>query len=141
MQLKDINLDTQTFVIKIIKGGVHKEVIKPIKDVALKYWESYLAGSNDGNLYLLGEGLYPDVKPIRPEQITKRWKVHVKDKLGIKADFYALKHLNTDQMSDKLGLKSAAILNSHTQLSTTKIYAVGENSRQMERIKKIDNEL
>ncbi len=43
----------------------------------------------------MGEGLRLAIKPIRYDQINKRWQ-RVKNNLGIEADFYSLKHLNTD---------------------------------------------
>jgi hypothetical protein len=63
----------------------------------------------------------PGLVPIAPEQITRRWKIHVKSKLVIKdrkvteksklekndteyqpitADFYALKHLFLDKVDE-----------------------------------------
>ena len=74
------------------------------------------------------------------EQITRRWKRHIKDKLGIEADFYSLKHLNTDETAALLDLGDAAAHNSHTStVITLKHYAFGEKARQQERIKKVGN--
>lgn len=66
-----------------------------------------------------------------------RW--HVKNKLGICADFYSLKHSNLDEVSEMAGLEIAKKLAGHTNINTTKIYTIGESSRQSEIIKGIKN--
>ncbi len=77
---------------------------------------------------------------IRRDQISRRWKEHVKEKLKINCDFYSLKHLNLDETTELLGKEAAAEMASHT---TTKMvekhYAVGEKARQLQRLKEIDN--
>jgi hypothetical protein len=82
----------------------------------------------------------PGPKAIRTEQITRRWYTHVKKDLNITADFYSLKHLNTDETAAMLSLEDAAAHNSHTStVITMKHYAVGEKERQHERLKKVGN--
>jgi len=95
-----------------------------------------------GEDYVFGLGLKPSKRetPIRSDQITKRWNRLVKNKLGIEADFYSLKHLNTDETAALLGLEAAALQNSHTStIITFKHYALGEKGRQLERLKKVGN--
>jgi len=58
--------------------------------------------------YIFSKYLETGKTSNRPEQITRRWKRHVKDKLGIEADFYSLKHLNTDETAALLDLGDAA---------------------------------
>jgi hypothetical protein len=54
-------------------------------------------------LFLFSEGLMPMYRttPIRQEQICRRWRMHVKQKLAITADFYPLKHLRTTEDVNK----------------------------------------
>jgi len=135
----DINLKEQYFIITIKKGKMNKEVIRPIKNIALTFWERAIefAALND---YIFSKGLLPGAKAIQSYQITKRWNRHIKIKLGIKEDFYSLKHLNLDQTAAILGINDASAMASHTTTSLTiKHYAIGEKQRQNERLKSIEN--
>ena len=139
LKVDRINLPEQKFTILVKKGRQYREVEKVIKNVALPFWEDQLKTAKP-NYFAFGRGLLPGKKAIRPEQITRRWKRHVKDKLGIEADFYSLKHLNTDETAALLDLGDAAAHNSHTStVITLKHYAFGEKARQQERIKKVGN--
>lgn len=135
----DVNLTNQSFKITIQKGTINKEVIRPIKKIALPYWEEaiFSASSDD---YIFSKGLEPGKEPIQSYQITKRWNRHIKKKLGIKEDFYSLKHLNLDQTAEILGIADASQMASHTSTEiTAKYYALGEKQRQNERLKNIEN--
>jgi site-specific recombinase XerC len=141
VRVSQVDLKKQTFKVIVKKGKEQREVVKPIKNVALLYWKELVQDAPDHS-FVFGEGLVPELrdKPIRPEQITRRWKRHVKIKLGIQADFYSLKHLNTDETAALLGIEAAAAQNSHTTtVITMKHYAIGEKARQMERLKKVGN--
>lgn len=59
--------------------------------------------------------------------------------IGISADFYSLKHLNTDETAAILGLQAAMRHNGHTSASTTMIYAIGQKDRELEELKKVGN--
>jgi integrase len=139
LKVENIHLEEQRFSILVKKGRQYRETEKVIKDVALPFWEEQLKMAKPG-YFVFGKGLRPNKNPIRPEQITRRWKRHIKDKLGIEADFYSLKHLNTDETAALLDLGDAAAHNSHTStVITLKHYAFGEKARQQERIKKVGN--
>jgi len=124
MKVGDVNLKNQTMKVTIKKGRQYAETIKPIKNIAIPYWEAYLCGFNDESLYLMGKGLYPAVKQIRYFQINHRWQ-RIKNKLNIDADFYSLKHLNSDEVAAEIGIKRAQRLNSHSSINT---YFWQENS-------------
>jgi len=135
----DVNLTNQFFKITIQKGTINKEVIRPIKKIALPYWEEAIFSAS-GDDYIFSKGLEPGKEPIQSYQITKRWNRHIKKKLGIKEDFYSLKHLNLDQTAEILGIADASQMASHTSTEiTTKYYAIGEKQRQNERLKNIEN--
>lgn len=141
MQVKrrDINLNEQSFIIIIKKGKVNKEVKRPIKNIALPYWKNAIEAAEE-NDFIFSKGLEPGKLAIQSYQITKRWNRHIKTKLGIKEDFYSLKHLNLDETASILGINDASEMASHTSASiTTKYYAVGEKQRQNERLKSIEN--
>jgi site-specific recombinase XerD len=136
---KDVNLESQIFKVVVKKGRSYREVQKVIKDVAFPFWEQLMVNAKKED-FIFSKYLEAGKTSIRPEQITRRWKRHVKDKLGIEADFYSLKHLNTDETAALLDLGDAAAHNSHTStVITLKHYAFGEKARQQERIKKVGN--
>lgn len=143
----DVDLSNQRFKVTTLKGGTHREVWKPIKDIVLPLWKSlmYDAAIDD---YLFGEGLKPAVSPIRPEQVTRRWKRHVKDKMGIEADLYSLRHLNLTEMMDLLSestdvKKAQEIVIESSSHTTTKmldtVYDVRSQLRKDKRIKAMGN--
>ena len=73
-------------------------------------------------------------------QITKRWKTHVKDKLKITADFYSLKHLNLDKVSEILSLEAASKMASHLSTKTTEgSYTIGKRERDLKQLRGLNN--
>ncbi len=135
----DVNLNEQYFVITIKKGRVYKEVIRPVKNIALQYWKEAIENAAEDD-FIFSNGLLPGKSAIQSYQITKRWNRHIKTKLGIKEDFYSLKHLNLDETAAILDINDASAMASHTSTSiTTKHYALGEKQRQNERLKNISN--
>ena len=140
LQLKHIDLNKQTVIFIVLKRNQPCEIEKPIKSVAIKYWLEWIGNNNNPEDYFLGKELKVDSQPCREERITKLWKKIAKKKLGIENDFYSLKHTNTDELSEMIGIENAMKLNSHTNTKTTEIYAVNEKKRQNEIIKNIDND-
>lgn len=138
----DIMLDKQEFAVIVKKGKRHKRDIRIIHDMVLPLWQEIwdLAGLGD---YLFSRGLVPGADMIRKDQVCRRWNRHVKadvDKggLGIKKDFYSLKHLNTDQVAEALDINHAQLGDGHTTpVITLNNYAVGEKQRQRDRLKKV----
>lgn len=134
---KDVDLKNQTFTLWIRKGkGPVREVEKPIHNNALPYWKQLM--KMPGN-YLFSKGLRPGATPINPAQVSRRWRNHIKDKkkLGIDIDFYALKHLYLDKLSELKEMKAAQALAGHTSEKTTMIYAVNESKRRNEQLKSV----
>ena len=76
-----------------------------------------------------------------------RWKRHVKDALGIRADLYSLKHLHTTEVIDILesqeqsdATAQAAGHNSHnSETMVIKIYDVKRGKREHDKVKGIGN--
>lgn len=136
---KDVDLSAQTFVVTVNKGRKSRQMMRPIKNIVLPQWKALCEHAADDD-YIFSVGLKPGHKMIRFEQITRRWKVHVKDKLGITADFYSLKHLNLDETSSLLNSKDASAMAGHTTpVVTIKHYLVNEKQREMERLRNVDN--
>lgn len=122
VQGKHVDLSRQRFRVLIKKRKKWAWVSKTITDTALPLWIEAVAGCGPED-FVFSKGLVPGAKPIRPDQLTKRWKRLVKDKLGITADFYSLKHSYTTDIMDELtdyeqarnaAEKEAAGHNSHT---------------------------
>lgn len=139
LQIKDVDIKNQVYRTLIKKGNQSQWVERPIKDIAVHLWQRSVFGARPDD-YIFSDGLIPGSKKIAYKNIQRRWKMHVKDKLGITADFYSLKHLNLDQTAELLSLEDAARLAGHTDTKMViNHYAVGEQNRQMERLKKIGN--
>ena len=141
LRVKDVNLLKSEYTTLIRKGEQKRYVIRVIKTVAFEYWQEQLCNAQPEH-YVFSVGLQPGPVKIDENQVTKRWKVHVKEKLGITADLYSLKHLNTDETAAILGIEAAAAHNSHTSTKITlKHYALGEGQRMREKLKGLSNEL
>lgn len=140
VKVKDVDLQRQRFKVLIKKGRNSHEEWRVIKDIALPFWQELLNGATATD-YIFSAGLVPGKNMILREQITRRWYVHVKKKLGIQADFYSLKHLNLDEVAARLDINAAAEMAGHTTpVITLKHYAIGEKQREAERLKKINNQ-
>ena len=141
VKVMDVDIPNQRCKYLIKKGREWVEVWRPIKNSVLELWAAQIkdACSTD---YIFSVGLQPGVDIISSSQIGRRWKRLVKNNkaLGVTADFYSLKHLNTDETAALLDLKDAAAQNSHkSTIVTMKHYALGEKDRQNERLKKVAN--
>jgi site-specific recombinase XerC len=134
----DVDLEGQRYKATIIKGKTRYETWKPIKDIVLDLWKEVMseAGKKD---FIFSKNLRPGDVSIHPHQISRRWRVHVKEKMGITADFYSLKHSNLDETAAALSLQDAAGMASHTTPVITMDYAIGEKERQMNRLKGVKN--
>jgi integrase len=140
VKLEDVDLPNQRYKLTEKKGSVNTQKWCIIKNVALPLWTEIvqLAKAND---YIFSYDLIPGPLPNAPIQISKRWRNHVKKPLGITADFYSLKHSNTDDIAAMHGIKFASEFVGHTNIKTTKIYAIGQGGRIDEEFKQLDNRL
>lgn len=139
LKVKDVNLEKGTFRILVKKGKEHTYIDKVMKEISLDHWSKAIIGGKKDD-YIFSVGLIPGEQRIRIEQIQRRWRTHVKQKLGITADFYALKHLNLDDISRLYSINDAASAAGHTSTRmVTTHYAVGEKERQDEKLRKMPN--
>ncbi|OIQ22220.1 MAG: hypothetical protein BM557_02250 [Flavobacterium sp. MedPE-SWcel] len=140
VKIEDVDIENQKYRVLIKKGQQHTWVERVIKDIALVYWRRVLFGGKKSD-YIFSVGLKPGESKIRTQQISRRWRTHVKQKLGVSADFYALKHINLDETVALLSMKEAAAMANH---KSTKMlenhYAVGEKERQFARLKAVGND-
>jgi integrase len=145
LKISDVNLERQQFKVLIKKGKQYVMETKTIRNVAMNYWQQAMAGGAPTD-YIFSTGLVPGPNKIRPDQITRRWKRHIKDRFNITKDFYSLKALNTDDVDAAImeqinfGLEVGAAQNSHRSIVITeKHYAPGHQKRKHEILKNIDN--
>lgn len=143
LQGKDVDLQGYRFKVTIQKGKKKREVWKGIKRIALPFWQAAMQGCGQDD-FVFSDGLKPGPEPIDPAQVTRRWKVHVKKKLGVEADLYSLKHLNTAEIIDtdetSEGEKLAAEVNGHTSTDMVKkVYDVKRIDRKIKRVKALKN--
>lgn len=140
---EDIDLVGQRFKVTVKKGkkGVRQEW-RTINNMVLPLWQE-LMNEAKSKQYLFSKGLQPGDKPIRTEQLKRRWSTHVKGKLGVTADLYSLKHSYLDEVAKLKGLKAAQELAGHSNSKITKVYAFGEDLREQARehefLKEVNN--
>jgi integrase len=139
IQGKDVDLPNQRYKVVLKKGREYREVYKIIKDIAVPYWTEAMKDCKADD-FLFSKGLVPGAMHIHSSQVGRRWRRWVKDKLGIEADFYSLKHSNTTEIVDLLDAENAAKLNSHTsEAMVRQIYDVRSLTRRDDRLKKVNN--
>jgi len=138
---KDVNIAEREFKIVVKKGRKYEEVLKAIKPRSLFYWEEIfeMAKDNKEDDYIFSYGLAPGPKLNSRYQLSKRWRNHVKKKLGINADMYSLKHSHLEAVAAKEGIDRASEAAGHSGVViTSDFYAQGEKKRKLDRQKKID---
>lgn len=162
MKGKDVDLERQLFKVLILKGKKKRYVWKTIKDIALPFWISAMNDGVDENgetrgclpdEYVFNKELRPGLghngQPLRYEQLTRRWRIHVKKKLGINSDFTTLRHASTAEVTDilleqeaaeRILTKQVAEHNGHTtEIMNAKVYDIHYAKRKHERLKKVGN--
>jgi integrase len=146
LQGKNVDIEGQRFKVLVNKRKKKTWVWKTIKDVALPYWQDAMKDCGPMD-FVFSAGLVPGAVPIRPEQVTRRWKEHVKKDLGIDPDLYSLKHLHTTEVRTELekagvpdSAKELAEHNSHTSgAMVIKIYDVEHDKREHKKVKGVQN--
>lgn len=142
VQGKHVSLEKQKVKYLVKKGTDHEWVERPIVDEAVPFWQMAMQHCSRED-YVFSVGLVPGAKPIRPEQITRRWRRHIKGKLKIEADWYALKHLNTTANVEQVFAEINAaqmVAMEQTKHKTTsmiaKVYDINADRRAAEALKK-----
>jgi len=104
---QDVDIFNLEFKVLVKKGRFAQEEIRAINQNVKHLWVELL---NEGlkDDFIFSKGLTPGPQQIRPDQISRRWKRHVKDKLNITADAYALKHLHTDMVAETVSIEMAS---------------------------------
>lgn len=138
LKRKDIDLKNQRFKVLVKKGRAYEEQWRAINNNALKYWNELYnaAGLKE---YIFSYNFCPGTVKIASRQVSDKWRKYVKNRLGINADFYSLKHLHTTKVINLYDRNLAAGINGH---KSTKMndehYDVLHQKRVMDEAKKID---
>jgi integrase len=132
---EDVDLRNQRFQVIQKKGNKTRWVSVTIEDNALAFWQELMDEAKEDHWYLLSEGLRPGERstPIRTDQIRRRWRVYVQQRLGIKQGIYILKYLHLDEIAAEQNIEAAQMSAGHSSAIVTKMYAVGEDEREHER--------
>lgn len=144
LQPAHVDLARQRFKVMVKKGANYVEQYRPIKNIVLPLWQELMAEA-EGKAYLFSRGVLPGNTPLVTDRISKLWLTMVKGKkekggLDIQVDFYSLKHLNLDETAAALDVRAAQMMAGHTTpVVTLKHYALGEEERQLERLKDVSN--
>jgi site-specific recombinase XerC len=135
----DVFIVDQKFKVLEKKGNVYREIWVPIKSIAVPLWLELLNAAKPTD-YIFGKFLKPGAVATCSHQITKRWRLHVKEKLNIEADFYSLKHSNADDIAKAHSLQLAQQFIGHSSAAMTRIYATGQSDRDLDALKLVSNE-
>lgn len=100
VQREHVDIERQMVKYLILKGNNYVWKERPIKNIVLDHWREAIEGAGPKD-YIFSKKLKPGPTKINP-RYNRRWKRHIKGKLGIDCDFYSLKYLNTTQMMDAL---------------------------------------
>lgn len=140
LKVEDVNLEKQVFKLFIKKGSQQREELRAIKNIALDFWKEQLEGAASGD-YVFSSDFRPGKTRTTTKRMGNKWRLYVKEGLGIDIDFYSLKHLNLDETSKLLDAAAAAKMAGHTStVITLKHYLVNEEERKMEKLRKVNND-
>ena len=140
LKVKDVYLDKQTFKLFIKKGSQQREELRAIKNIALDFWKEQLDGASPDD-YVFSTNFRPGKTCTTTKRMGNKWRLYVKEGLGIDIDFYSLKHLNLDETSNILDAEAASKMAGHTStVVTLKHYLVNEEERKRERLRKVNND-
>ena len=140
LKVDDVDIEKQVFKLLIKKGSQQREVLRPIKNIALDFWKEQLQNSCPGD-FVFSSNFCPGKTKTTTKRMSNKWKEYVKEGLGIDIDFYSLKHLNLDETSMILDAEAAAKMAGHTStVITLKHYLINEEERKMEKLRKVNND-
>jgi integrase len=141
IKISDVDLASQSFKVLVKKDTDYVWKKGIIKDIALPYWRKLVFGALQTD-YLFSWGLVPGQKKLDYNAIRLRWTRNVQKPLGITVGIYQLKHSNLDEITELLSMEDAARMANHNDIKMVRnVYAVGEKDRQIERLKRVGNEL
>ena len=141
IKVSDVDLSGQSFKVLVKKDTDYVWKKGIIKDVALPFWRKLVFGAKKTD-YIFSWGLVPGELKLEYNAIRLRWTRTVQKPLDIAVGIYQLKHSNLDEVTELLSMEDAARMANHNNTKmVASVYAVGEKERQLDRIRKVANEL
>lgn len=152
LKTENVSLESQEFVVLVKKGRHYVEQVRPIPIDILPLWIDVMDHSKPGQ-FVFSEYFQPGAKQIDKTWVERRWYKYVmgypeeykdgaqrrENCLYIPKTFYLLKSQNTDAIAEAIDLEHAAAADGHTNTTTTKNhYAVGEERRMLEKLKRTE---
>ncbi|AGO47834.1 phage integrase family site-specific recombinase [Cellulophaga phage phi46:1] len=141
IQRKDVDLKNQVYTVRILKRKQVTQELRAINNNVLPLWVELCQDATPDD-FLFSKGLKAGAVQIDAWQISKRWREHVKRKLNITKDFYALKHLHTVKVIEAHSRELGASINGHkSNAMNDKHYDVMRELRLLQAAKEINVEL
>ncbi|MGV3695489.1 hypothetical protein [Flavobacterium sp.] len=162
IQAKHVRLHQQEYDVLIKKGQQYVWETKVIIKSAIRFWTEIMKLCKSKDDFLFSHGLVPGPVQNDANQITRRWKKHVKERLVIKDgairnkaeldevndleyeyitfDFYSLKYTFLDLLDDMNDgdITASKVMGAHRKETTTKIYTGGRDKREKDKLKLIE---
>lgn len=141
VKVSDVDLKNQYFKVLVKKDQNYIWKNGIIKNIALPFWSRLIFGAKKED-YIFSWGLVPGSLKLDYNAIRLRWTRNVQKPLNIKVGIYQLKHSNLDEVTELLSMSDAARLANHNNTKMlASVYAIGEEERKAQRLKKVANEL
>ena len=126
----DVDFENQRLKFTMLKGRTKKEIYRPMPDIAVKYWREALQDCAHDH-YVFSTGLKPGQRMVSPAGISNRWREHVKNTLGIEADFYSIKHLKVTELIEEIGIDGAALQMGELAATLRRHYDIKNDERSI----------
>jgi integrase len=145
-----VDLEGQVYKCVIKKRKRWAEVERPIKDIALPFWEFFLKDCPKDQ-FIFGTMFFPGDQAMGIDMPSRYWQQYVKASmeaggLGIDVDFYSLKHLNVTESVDavlKLVIEAQEIAAGQTAHTSSdmvaKVYDIKSDIRKKDFLRKANN--
>lgn len=138
VRVKDVDLTRGVVYYQVMKGKEYRIKPRPIKNNVLHLWRELIAGAEQ-DMYVFSRDRKPGYTFVSSDANRQFWYENCKKELGIEADFYSLKHLNTTEVSKVAGIKEAAKLNAESEAMIKKHYHTDYEADEFAALRKIDN--
>jgi integrase len=141
LKTTDVDLEKQIFRVTVKKGNKIRQDERPIKKVALQYWQQVINEAALGQFLFGRKTMAPATVPATRDYVTKKWQREVKIALNINVDLYSLKHKNLDEIAAYLSIQEAQKMAGHGSKIITMRYAINEKQRENDRLREVPNVL
>lgn len=138
VRVKDVDIKNQRVKYLIKKGKSYREEYRVIKDISLPFWIEAIEGA-ESEWFVFSDNKMPGSREVRPDSINTFWYRHCKKILGVTADFYSLKHINTTETRKLSGIANAALQNAESEDMIRKHYDLDHEADEFAALRKVGN--